>query len=257
MPTVIQNALGITADRIKTYALEAYAPAGFTGDPSQLLTLYLVFLPTEDVSTLASYIKQLNSPWYKGSIGIPGQLANLIIPSYPLLSVPPPSPGRDGSGGAGSGGGNGRRNAIIGVCAAFGGLALLILVWWCARAYRRSREHGHIQLDGSTQGEDDLHVVSAGGTSPRATTAARSHSSPSMLQLSPNGIERPVAAPVGGEDGRRRSFFYAEDELRGFDDGSRDEDMVYVHRQPSSGRRVPITPAAISAPILRESSLNW
>lgn len=155
----------------------------------------------------------------------------------------------------GSNGGNGSRNAIIGVCTAFGGFAVVVLVWWCVRAYRTWQERGHIRLSTTASaGRGSRNSVPLGGRSPRATTGGRSRGAPSVMQLTSNGIERPVATPAV-ED--RRSFFFAEDELRGYEDGMREEEMVYVHRQPSSGRRVPITPGAISAPILRESSLNW
>jgi hypothetical protein len=81
----------------------------------------------------------------------------------------------------------------------------------------------------------------------------------------------------GAENRNRRSFFYAEDELRGFEDAERAEQELaglgrsnsggtghgtgYTyyssHRPASTIRRGQITPGVISAPILRESSLNW
>jgi len=61
---------------------------------------------------------------------------------------------------------------------------------------------------------------------------------------------------VGGA--RRRSFYYAEDSLRGFQ-GAGQEDVQYDSRAnvPGMSQRRNIVPAAISAPILRESSMNW
>jgi hypothetical protein len=55
---------------------------------------------------------------------------------------------------------------------------------------------------------------------------------------------------------RRRSFFFAEDSLRGYVQ-ERDEEPVFMHRSPSGSRRGPIHTQAISNPILREISLNW
>lgn len=104
-----------------------------------------------------------------------------------------------------------------------------------------------------------------------------------------DGMQNPFASPPGsvnendhldpngGHDGtgqHRRSFFFAEDELNGYEDTSRDIDTgsppqgslgaagggtTYYssHRPASQYRRGQITPGVISAPILRESSLNW
>ncbi|KAG8980298.1 hypothetical protein FRB90_007683 [Tulasnella sp. 427] len=67
-------------------------------------------------------------------------------------------------------------------------------------------------------------------------------------------------------DERRRSFFYAEDSLRGYTVPRPEEEQGITYTQlmrqqqglaPNDGkRRAPIQASAISAPILRESSLN-
>jgi hypothetical protein len=132
-----------------------------------------------------------------------------------------------------------RRNAIIGVCVTFGAVGLLVLTWWIARVIRRKRETRHRPLIGGGPDGTVDYFASYGATTP------------SMEQAAPSSN-----LGVHGMEERRRSFFFAEDELRGYDDGNRQEETTYVSRQPS-GRRGPIKPGAISAPILRESSLNW
>ncbi|KAJ7745973.1 hypothetical protein B0H14DRAFT_3097126 [Mycena olivaceomarginata] len=54
-------------------------------------------------------------------------------------------------------------------------------------------------------------------------------------------------------------FYFAEDSLRGFQ-GERVEDAAYDARGSPNGmmqRRKNVMPAAISAPILQQSSMNW
>lgn len=96
---------------------------------------------------------------------------------------------------------------------------------------KRKREVAHHRLTGDFAGYG---ATGGGGASP-------------MMQQQPQGYEE-----------RRRSFFYAEDELRGYDDGQRQEEMTYRAGAPApSVRRGPIQASLISAPILRENSLNW
>jgi len=70
-----------------------------------------------------------------------------------------------------------------------------------------------------------------------------------------------LRSPTEMEEERRRSFFFAEDSLRGYGGGrtgpGSDDDHSYTRHTPAVHRRVPVNASAISAPILRESSLNW
>lgn len=60
---------------------------------------------------------------------------------------------------------------------------------------------------------------------------------------------------VGGQ--RRRSFYYAEDSLRGYQGVRRDDDTHDRRISPVMRERRNLNPGAISAPILQESSMNW
>lgn len=52
-PMILQNALGITSDEIRTYCLEAWQPAGYDGDANEILTVFLGFIPNSVVDALA------------------------------------------------------------------------------------------------------------------------------------------------------------------------------------------------------------
>lgn len=168
-----------------------------------------------------------------------------------------------------------RRNAIIGVCVAFGALGLLVTVWWLVRAITRHQGVAHQPLVGG--GADYGSMAQVQPLGPGSSAAATRAFSPD------NDIQNPFASPPGTIDGHdgaghvaggvhRRSFFFAEDELRGYEGANREIDSdspppastatsgtTYYssHRPVSTYRRGQITPGVISAPILRESSLNW
>jgi len=131
-----------------------------------------------------------------------------------------------------SGSSKSRQDAIIGVVTTLGVIALLVLVFLVYRSLKRRRELAHRRLS-------DPPVEGA------AIAGAR-----------PEGREFDQDS-VGGA--RRRSFYYAEDSLRGYQ-GTPGEEGQYDSRvSPQSGmtQRRNVMPAAISAPILQESSMNW
>lgn len=226
-PVMIQTALGLSADQVKTFALQAFTPSTYTGDPSQIRTLFLAYIPSDQVDTLAAQLRAKQSPLYVSQTStIPAQLAALLDPSLPINSVTADNSGtttpNSGSGSAGSSESNtettterSRRDAIIGVCTAFGIVFLAVAVFFVARNAKRKRESAHRPI------------------------------SP-MYERNATPEERP------------RSFFFAEDSLRGYQTGGAhavtDE---YNYRQAPAHRRVPVQTSAISAPVLRESSLNW
>lgn len=169
-----------------------------------------------------------------------------------------------------------RRNAIIGVCVAFGALGLVVVVWWLVRAIMRHKEAAHRPLGDGGEGYGSMTQVQPLG--PGSSASGTRAFSPD------NGMQNPFGSPPGSIDRHeagiveaggvhRRSFFFAEDELRGYEDTvNRDVDSdspppgstmasgaTYYssHRPVSTYRRGQITPGVISAPILRESSLNW
>ncbi|KAH7336872.1 hypothetical protein B0J17DRAFT_695498 [Rhizoctonia solani] len=228
-PVMIQNALGLSADQVKTFALQALTPSTFTGDASEIRTMFLAYIPSDQVDNLAAQLRAKQSPLYVSqTTTIPAQLASLLDPSLPVNAVSTGSSGTTtpNSGGNGSSGSNGqasteanqdrtRRDAIIGVCTAFGVVFAAVIGFFLFKKAQRKREQAHRPI------------------------------SP-MYEHARTPEERP------------RSFFFAEDSLRGYQSGGAhavtDE---YNYRQAPSHRRVPIQTSAISAPVLRESSLNW
>jgi len=241
--------LGVTEDNIIPTSLRVYVPATWTGEnPSQLLTLWEGFLKSDLVPTLQSYIISKRSPFYTNQ---PTPLLQTLVAqvdgSYPL------SGGLAGSANAGGtaasdnsaadgGSDNSRRNAIIGVCSAIGGALLIALLWWFFKHLQRTREQGHHRMSMYTGGP-----------------------APTMGLMNAAEAQNPFSdyGAVGVDQrGRRNSFFFAEDSLRGFEAPreAQDETEGTFHRMSpdmAQRQRAPIVPSHISAPILRESSLNW
>lgn len=201
---------------------------------SQLGTMWLGFIPSDLVDTLAAEIKATQSAFYNGVPSpVAQQLARLVNSGFNLISVAPPATGSASGGSSAAGGSSNnksRQDAIIGVATALGSIAVLVLAFLAYRSFRRRRELAHRRLSDPTPAN--------------AFVGAR-----------PEGREFDQDS-VGGA--RRRSFYYAEDSLRGFQ-GERPEEGHFDSRANPAGMspRRNVMPAAISAPILRESSMNW
>ncbi|KAF8177860.1 hypothetical protein BJ912DRAFT_856656 [Pholiota molesta] len=247
VPVLIGTALGITGDQIKTFALQVYIPTSYrsAADQDNLGTTWLGYIPSGLVNTLAAQIKVKQSSFYTGNTGVAGDLAARVNSGYAITSVPASSvaSGGDGSaGGAGTqagGADRSRQDAIIGVVSALGAIALLVLVFLVFRSMRRRRELAHRRLS-------DPPMVGGGGPVEGARPDGREFDQDS------------VGAP------RRRSFYFAEDSLRGYAApvvvGGGEEDVWDAPRgdgQQVMSQRRNVLPSAISAPILRESSMNW
>lgn len=238
VPVLIENALGITADQIKTYALQVSIPASYhsAADAQDLLTSWLGYIRSDEVDSLAAQIKAKTSAFYTTAPpGVAQQLAERIIPGVSLLSVADPNanpgsgPGLTGNGN--SSGGNSstsRQDAIIGVVSALGAIALLVLVFLVYRSMKRRRQLAHHRL---SDPPDDV------------------------IGARPEGRQFDEDS-VGGA--RRRSFYYAEDSLRVYEGHQRNDQPTQEARtSPTSmtQRRVPLE--AISAPVLKGSTMNW
>ena len=207
-------------------------------DQSDLGTMWLGYIPSDLVDTLAAEIKAKQSAFYTGVPDTVAQaLAAHVNTGFSITSVADPnlSPGSStSSSGTGAGAvgstsseGKARQDAIIGVVSALGAIAVLVLVFLVYRSMKRRKQLAHRRLS------DPPDVV---------------------VGTRPEGREFDQDS-VGGA--RRRSFYYAEDSLRGYA-GERNEDVgpsAAVNPQVTQRRNV--IPAAISAPILRESSMNW
>ncbi|KAG7444239.1 uncharacterized protein BT62DRAFT_900751 [Guyanagaster necrorhizus] len=190
------------------------------------------YIPSVDVDTLASLLRVSSSSIYTDdSDPVAHELASQIQSAVSLFSVSDPnSSGSSDSSSSTSGSTSTdttRQDAIIGVVSALGAIAVLVLLFLVYRTVQRRRELAHRRLSDP----------------------------PDAAGIRPAGREFDQDT-VGGQ--RRRSFFYAEDSLRGFQ-GERPVEDSYDARttSPSMMQRRTVMPSAISAPILRESSMNW
>lgn len=143
--------------------------------------------------------------------------------------------GIPGSGGPSSGSSSGasseshtRENAIIGVVSALGGITLIVLGYLVYRAVQKRRELAHQRL-----------------TDPPTN--------PFVGEAPPNRTFDQDS--IGGQ--RRRSFYFAEDSLRGFSDYNHANEGARRSPEHTSGlNRRPIA-GNIGPPVMRENSLNF
>jgi len=248
-PVIISQALNISSTDTPPFALQVFVPDSYQGpnDADMLRTEFLFYLPNNLVSVLANEIKVQSSPFY--NIEEPYRdLALQVDPAYALTSVPNPSAVPGTTSAASSGGDKSRTATIIGVVSALGGLALIILGTLVFNGVKRSRQLRHQRLSDPNLPND-----------PYPDRNGRDFDQDS----------------VGGP--RRRSFYFAEDSLRGQPQTAEESTVPMAQAQtqyvvqPGSQiqyssrsspenmreRRAPVVPGAISAPILTQSSLNW
>ncbi|KAI5116441.1 hypothetical protein M0805_006254 [Coniferiporia weirii] len=234
-PTCLEVALGITSDQVKVFALQVWEPSTYTStaDADQLRTIFISYIPSENVTALEQSIRKKTSSLYTDTSGISAQLAQRIDASFSVTSVPDPISGgaNDSSSGSSSSSSSDhtRLDAIIGVCSTLGGIALCILGFLVYRNFKRRQQAAHHRLTDSN----------VGGT--------------------PAPGQAFYCDSTGGQ--RRHSFYYAEDSLRGYAQDPIQHDVSSAG--PSAGvgvgmreRRV-VVPGTISAPILRDNTLNW
>jgi hypothetical protein len=249
MTFIISQALDISPTAAPPFALQVFVPNAYQGpaDADDLLTEYLFSLQPDLVPVLADQITVKSSPFY--NTGEPYQeLAEQVDPAFALTSVPNPNavPGSPST--ASSRGNKSRTDTIIGVVSALGGLALVVLGVLIFNGVKRSRQLRHLRLSDPNLPND-----------PYPDRTGREFDQDS----------------VGGP--RRRSFYFAEDSLRGESHTAEQSTVLTVQTQtqyavqPESQiqyiprtspenvreRRTPVVPGAISAPILTQSSLNW
>ncbi|KIL61903.1 hypothetical protein M378DRAFT_813415 [Amanita muscaria Koide BX008] len=230
VPVLITTALGIPSDQVMTFALQVYVPSQYQGpqDASLLGTVWLGYIPTSDVSSLAVQIKVPQSAFYIGSSSsVARALAQRVVPAFSILSVPASSTGSGSNNNSSNNGSNARQDAIIGVVSALGAIAVLVLLFLVYRSIMRKREMAHQRL---------------------------ADAPPVMTGVAPQGREFDQDS-VGGA--RRRSFYWAEDSLRGYQPESVDDPLITSASGSAGITRRTVAPTAISAPILRESSMNW
>jgi hypothetical protein len=195
--------------------------------------MWLGYIPSDDVDVLAAEIKAKQSKFYTGvPSGVATDLADRVNSGFSLRSVADTGGGNSGNsnGGAGATGAtsaqsNSRQDAIIGVVSALGAISLLVLVFLVYRSMKRRKQLAHRRLSDP----------------------------PAAAEIRPQGTEFDQDS-VGGA--RRRSFYFAEDSLRGYA-GERQEEQEFIGGSTTMAQRRNVVPATISAPILRESSMNW
>lgn len=243
-----QKLIPFLDNEILTYALQVYIPSTYRGpsDADELGTTWLGYINSNQVDPLAAQIKVKSSPFYNAAPNpVAKDLAERVVSSYSLLSVPDPNGvtgGPDGNDADGNNGDSGktRQDAIIGVVSALGAIALLVLVFLVYRSMKRRKQLAHRRLSDPPE---------------------------EVLGARPPGREFDQDS-VGGA--RRRSFYYAEDSLRtyetqaGVNAAVANEQLQQLMQDvsPTTGivtqRRINnVTPGNISAPVLRGSTLNW
>ncbi|KAF9778560.1 hypothetical protein BJ322DRAFT_1101964 [Thelephora terrestris] len=235
LPPLIQSALSITSDQVKSFALQVYIPNSYQGpsDVSQLGTTWLGYIPTPLVDALAAQIKVKSSGFYMDLSSPYSDLAAHVNPAYDITTVTTTTgiPGSGGSGGSSGGASNHsrtRENAIIGVVSALGGITLMVLGYLIYRAVQKRRELAHRRL---SDPPTDYFVGEA----------------PPNRNFDQDSI--------GGQ--RRRSFYFAEDSLRGFSDYNYNNDGARLSPEQTPGlNRRPIA-GNIGPPVMRENSLNF
>lgn len=245
-PIIVARALNISVTQVPSFALQVFVPADYQGpsDANLLRTEYLFYIQASLVDVLANQIKAQSSDFY--SIEEPyKELANQVDASFALTSVDPNNVPGTATGGA-SRGNNSRTATIIGVVSALGGLALIILGILIFNGVKSSRQLRHQRLSDPNLPND-----------PYPDRTGREFDQDS----------------VGGA--RRRSFYFAEDSLRGQPQTTEQSTVPIAQAQtqyvvqaepqiqyssrssPENIRRAPVVPGTISAPILTQSSLNW
>lgn len=224
-------------DQVKSFALQVWIPNSYTGpsDVSQLGTTWLGYIPSPLVETLAAQIKVRTSSFYTGQPSPYSDLAAHVNSAFDIMTVTATTgiPGSGGpNGGTPSGGASEdsrtRENAIIGVVSALGGITLIVLGYLIYRAVKKRRELAHRRISDPP-------------------------TDPFVGEAPPN--RNFDQDSIGGQ--RRRSFYFAEDSLRGFSDHSYTNDGARLNPEQASGlNRRPIA-GNIGPPVMRENSLNF
>ncbi|KZT67093.1 hypothetical protein DAEQUDRAFT_673955 [Daedalea quercina L-15889] len=245
MPTILQYALNVSESQVQQYALQPWEPETYTGpeDEDELLTVWLAYIPSDQVNNLAEQIKVPTSSFYTALVSPYSTLAEQVDPSFQVDSVSVSGTGGSSSGSgsntgssssnaassSGSSASETRKNAIIGVVTSLGAVALIALAFLSIRAIKKRRELAHQRLAEPADMYD--------GSRPDGQEFDRDS--------------------VGGQ--RRRSFYFAADSLRGFSEVANSAAAFDQRVSPDSGMRERrgVMPGAISTPILRENTMNW
>ncbi|KAH9846427.1 hypothetical protein C2E23DRAFT_872378 [Lenzites betulinus] len=229
MPLIIQTALGLQSNQVKTYELKVNVPSTYTGpaDVALLQTMYLGWIPNDSVDDLAQQLKVTSSAFYH-ALGDPySQLAAHVVSSFPVTNAGTTGTD-DGTSGtspsSASSSSNTREDAIIGVVSSLGAIALLILAFLVFRAVKQRRALAHRRLSDP----------------------------PNEFIGAPPEDHEFDRDSVGGQ--RRRSFYYAADSIS-VQPPPAPPQSAYADDpfNPTMRERRP----PIGAPILRDNTMNW
>ncbi len=226
------------ASQVISAFLAVWEPTTYTGpsDVDQLGTMYFAYIPSDQVDTLANLIRAKQSVFYTSLPAPYSDLAAHVVPSFPVNAVSQssgsdggssnPEPGSSADTVGSSSSSKTREDAIIGVVSSLGAITLIVLAFLVVRAIKQRRALAHHRLSDSQQ--DDMYV----GARPDNQDFDRDS--------------------VGGA--RRRSFYYAEDSLR----GAAGPPQGFVQSSEAGMReRRPVNAAMIGTPILRDNTMNW
>ena len=223
---------------------QVWKPQDYTGpsDQDKLLTMWMGYIPKDMVDDLAQQLLAKSSKFYTAAGQPYVAIAEHVNAAFPINSVTAPTDPGTGdttmTGGANTSSASSsktRENIIIGVVSSLGGITLIVLAFLVVRAIKQRRELAHRRLS------DPPAAGGYVGSRPENQDFDRDS--------------------VGGQ--RRRSFYYAEDSLRGYADAAQPTVAAaveqYDHRVTDAGMRErrPVNAGMISTPILRDNTMNW
>ncbi|KAJ1586725.1 hypothetical protein NDA11_004697 [Ustilago hordei] len=92
MPELVGQAVSLDASKISTVKLASYSPetgdAATTGTLTTARTLYMAYVPTENVEDIQAMVSNVSSPFYtSAAAGAPQQLASQVDPTFNILSA--------------------------------------------------------------------------------------------------------------------------------------------------------------------------
>lgn len=129
---------------VLTYALQVQIPQEWSGDSDALGTMYLAYIPQAQVDPLSSMIHTMSSSFY-AQAGVAGQLANSVVPSFPVAAALNALSGTTTSSGAQSSVTT-PTIIILSISVICFSIGTLVVIWWTVRYVRRKRETRHRRL---------------------------------------------------------------------------------------------------------------
>ncbi|KAL7005359.1 hypothetical protein EMMF5_005057 [Cystobasidiomycetes sp. EMM_F5] len=284
MPSLIADTLNISSSNVYTDSLQAYTPSS-TAKSSDILAVYLAYIPSSDVDALSVNIKTPNSAFYTSSNGVAKELAQVVNPTFSVTSyaaqgvssniVSTPGTGGSlaisGSTTATDNGNNNTRSIIIGVVTGFGVAMLVALAYYAIRRARKTSKgsgRGAAQRRPSTSS----HMTAASGRSGVRQLRLSRQSEMSQVSRDPmRSIYAPGQSPVYAFPGGRSnpnnntynheytrpmseaSFSSNSDDTHGSSGSSRSGAEDQWHRGHGSGHSSSIDFATINAGDVRNS----